>query len=398
MNPENPPSGWADRLAELRAQCLLRSLRTIESGQGPYVVLNGRRICNLSSNDYLGLAGHPYVREAVKKAVDTWGWGAGASRLVCGTLQPHTELETRLANFKGTQAALVCSTGYHANLAAIRGLAGRGDVIFIDKLNHASIIDAAFAGGPGGGDAPVVRVFPHRDYARLARLLQKTGSARYRIIVTDSLFSMDGDVADLSAIVELKTYYGALLIIDEAHATGVWGDHGRGAAEAMGVEAGIDVVVGTLSKALGGIGGFMAASHEIIDWLVNVARPFIYTTALPPAACAAGMAALDLVDREPERRRRVLSLAAHLRAELRDRRGWDIGESCSQIIPLIVGSGEQAVDLSSRLQEEGFLVPAIRPPTVPKGTARLRISLSAEHRESDVDALVAALDRHFKSK
>jgi 8-amino-7-oxononanoate synthase len=393
---EDSSPGCAERLAELGAQGLLRSLRTIESGQGAYVVLNGRRLCNLSSNDYLGLAGHPYICEAVKKAVDAWGWGAGASRLVCGTLQPHTDLESRLARFKGTQAALVCSTGYLANLAAIRGLAGRGDVILIDKLDHASIIDAAFAGGPAGGGAPEVRVFPHRDYARLGRLLQKAASARRRIIVTDSLFSMDGDMANLSTLVELKTYYGAMLVIDEAHATGVWGEHGRGVAEAMGVEAGIDVVVGTLSKALGGVGGFIAASREIIDWLINTARSFIYTTALPAAACAAAMAAVDLVDREPERRRHVLNLAKHLRTELGERRGWNIGESCSQIVPLIVGTPEQAMGLSRRLEEEGFLVPAIRPPTVPAGTARLRISLSAEHQDSDVEALVAALDRHFK--
>lgn len=395
MTPGEPR--WADRLADLEAQGLLRSLRTLKSAQGPYVTLDGRRLCNLASNDYLGLANHPYVREAATKAIQQWGWGAGASRLVCGTLAPHTDLEVRLASFKRTEAALVCATGYQANLAAIRALAGRGDVVLVDKLDHASIIDSAFSGGPTGGGAPTVRVFPHRDYNKLARLLEKTAAARRRVIATDALFSMDGDVADLSRLVELKTRYDALLLIDEAHATGVWGDCGRGVAEAQGVEGSIDVVVGTLSKALGGIGGFIAASREIVDWLVNAARPFIYTTAPPPAACAAAMAALDLVEQEPQRRHRLLALAARLREELRDRRGWDIGDSCSQIIPLMVGSADRAMRLARELENCGFLVPAIRPPTVPRGMARLRISLSCEHQDTDVEALVAALDRVLDS-
>jgi 8-amino-7-oxononanoate synthase len=392
MNPENQPQTWSEQLADLEALGLRRSLRTIGSAQGPYVTLNGRRLCNLAGNDYLGLAAHPTISESVKQAVDRWGWGAGASRLVSGTMGPHVELESRLAAFKGTQAALLCSTGYQANLAAIRGLAGRGDVLFIDKLNHASIVDAAFTRGPAGTDAPTVRVFPHRDYDRLAHLLERTASARRRIIVTDSLFSMDGDFADLSRLVELKRQFGALLIIDEAHATGVWGDHGGGVAQVMGVESDIDVVVGTLSKSLGGIGGFIAASREIIDWLINTARSFIYTTALPPAACEAAMAALDLVEREPERRQRLADMAAWLRSELADRRGWDIAGSCSQIVPVIIGPSDQTVELSRHLEEAGFLVPAIRPPTVPRGKSRLRISLCSEHQPQDLARLLEALD------
>lgn len=375
-----------DQLLELSAKGLRRTLRTIESTQDAYVTMNGRRLCCMCSNNYLGLASHPEVIAAVKSAVERWGWGAGASRLVSGHMGPHAELEARLAAFKNTPAALVCSTGYQANLAAIRGLAGPDDILLLDKLNHASIINAA------RGSGAVLRVFPHRDYAKLERLLDRSAGYRRRIIITDSIFSMDGDFADLPRLADLKRRYDALLIVDEAHATGIFGRQGRGVAELMQVEEAIDVTVGTLSKALGGIGGFIAASTEIIDLLVNVAGPFIYTTALPPAACAAALAALDLIEREPQRREKLLSLANRLRAELGDRLGFDLGGSTSQIVPIIVGEAEAAVQLSRRLEEGGFLIPAIRPPTVPRGRSRLRISLSAGHDPADVDRLVALLE------
>lgn len=397
MKPDAIPQTWSDRLADLEVQGLRRSLRILESAQGPYVTVNGRSLMNLSSNDYLGLAAHPHLIRAVKQAVECWGWGAGASRLVSGTMGIHADLEARLASFKGTEAALVCSTGYQANLAAIRSLAGRGDVIFLDKLNHASIIDAAFAQGPAGFEAPVVRVFPHRDYSRLAQLLERTKTAGKRLIVTDSVFSMEGDFADLSILVEIKKFHDALLIVDEAHATGVWGERGRGLAEAMGIAADVDVTVGTLSKALGGLGGFITASQAIIDWLVNTSRPFIYTTALPPAACAAAMAALDIIDREPHRRLRLVELAAWFRDEVAGRLGLDIAGSCSQIVPVVVGPADRAIELSRNLEEAGFLVPAIRPPTVPRGKSRLRISLCSEHRQADLVRFIEVLGRIWRS-
>ncbi|MDM8005042.1 MAG: 8-amino-7-oxononanoate synthase [Phycisphaerae bacterium] len=398
MKPSAIPQNWSDRLADLELQGLRRSLRILESAQGPYVTVSGRSLMNLSSNDYLGLAAHPHLIRAVKQAVECWGWGAGGSRLVSGTMGIHADLEARLASFKGTEAALVCSTGYQANLAAIRSLAGRGDVIFLDKLNHASIIDAAFARGHAGFESPAVRVFPHRDYSRLAQLLERTRSVGRRIIVTDSVFSMEGDFSDLSAIVELKKRHDALLIVDEAHATGIWGERGRGLAEAMGIAADVDVTVGTLSKALGGLGGFITASRAIIDWLVNTARPFIYTTALPPAACAAAMAALDIIDREPDRRLRLVELAAWFRDEVTGRLGLDIAGSCSQIVPVVVGPADRAVELSRNLEEAGFLVPAIRPPTVPRGKSRLRISLCSEHRRTDLVRLIEVLGRIWRSE
>lgn len=377
---------WLSLLGDLETRGLRRVLRTVESREGGHLTVRGRRLICLASNDYLGLAAHPAVVAAVRTAVEQWGWGAGASQLITGHTGAHAELAARLAAFKSTESALVCSTGYLANLAAIRALAGAGDVVLLDKLNHASIIDAA------RGSGAVFRVFPHRDYGKLERLLDRTAAFRRRVIATDTLFSMDGDLADLPRLVELKRKYEALLCIDEAHATGVLGTKGRGGAELMGAEAEIDVTVGTLSKALGGIGGFVAGSRAMVDWIVNAAGAFIYTTALPPAACAAAMAALELVDAEPERRAKVLDLATRLRDGLASR-GWDTGPSCSQIVPVMVGPPERAVRLAAAMEERGFLVPAIRPPTVPAGRARLRISLSAEHEPEDIVSLLDALDR-----
>ncbi|MCL2330009.1 MAG: 8-amino-7-oxononanoate synthase [Phycisphaerae bacterium] len=380
-------NSWGDQLAALSQQGLRRQLRRIDSPQDVHVVRDGRRLCCFASNNYLGLANHPQVVAAARDAIEQWGWGSAASRLITGHMAPHEQLEARLAAFKGTQAALVCSTGYQANLVAIRGIAGVGDVVYIDKLNHASIIDSV------RGSGAVMRVFPHRDYAKLERLLDRSAPFKRRTIVTDSLFSMDGDFADLPRLVELKRRYDAILCIDEAHATGVFGEQGRGIAEMMGVEGDIDVIVGTLSKALGGIGGFVAGSASLIEWLINTAGAFIYTTALPPAACGAAMAALNLVEREPQRRLELLDLAAYLRHELCDVRGFNIGSSTSQIVPVIVGDSARAVALADALAAEDLLVLPIRPPTVPRGSARLRISLSYGHTRTDVDRLLAILDR-----
>ncbi len=379
------PANFENLLAELDAQAARRHLRTINSPQESHVIVNGRRMLCFASNNYLGLAHHPRIRAAVRDAVEQWGWGAGASRLVAGHMAPHGQLEQRLAEFKKTESALVFPTGYQANLAAIRALAGRNDVILLDKLNHASIIDAA------RGSGAVLRVFPHRDYRKLESLLQRSAAARRRVIVTDTLFSMDGDFADLPRLVELKRRYAALLSVDEAHATGVFGATGRGLAEVMGAEEEIDVVVGTLSKALGGIGGFIAGSRAFIEWVINTAGSFIYTTAIPPAACAAATAALELVTAEPWRREKLLRMADGLRAALQVR-GFDIADSTSQIVPIVIGDNEAALRLSRHLEENDIFVPAIRPPTVPRGRARLRISLTAEHEEADIERLLNALD------
>lgn len=379
----------ASGLEELDRQGLRRRLRLIESAQEAYVEHDGKHLCCLCSNNYLGLANHPAVAQAVKAAIDQWGWGAGASRLVSGHMTPHQQLEDAIAAFKQKPAALVCSTGYQANLAAIRAVAGEGDVIYVDRLNHGSIIDAA------RGSGATLRVFAHRDYDKLESLLQKSAGARRRVIVTDSVFSMDGDRADLKRLAALRSRYQALLVVDEAHATGVFGERGQGLAEHECVSDQVDVMVGTLSKALGGIGGFIAASRDIIDWIVNTAGAFIYTTALPPAVCAGAMAALTLVQSDEGRRRRerLLEHAARLRHQLENNLGANIAGSTSQIIPLMVGEATAATELSQRLQQEGFLVPAIRPPTVPRGQSRLRISLSSEHTREDLDRFLGVLRR-----
>ena len=389
-------AAWRCELDQLAEQGLVRRLRTVEAIDGHCITIDGRRLLSFASNDYLGLAGDPRIVQAVSAAAGRWGWGAGASRLISGSSEPHRRLERRLAEFKGTQAALVCSTGYQANLAALAALAGPDALIVLDKLDHASIIDAAFR------TRAEVRVYPHRDLRKAERLLAMADGRR-AIIVTDSLFSMDGDLADLPALVELKHRYGALLVVDEAHATGVLGEHGRGAAELLGVEAGIDVTVGTLSKALGGIGGFIAGPAEVVELAVNRAGPFIFTTAIPPAACAAAEAALDVVAAEPQRRRTLSDLSARLSSRLAAA-GLDLGTPSSPalrptptpIIPVVVGGAKEALALSAALEAEGFLVPAIRPPTVPRGRSRLRISLSAAHKLLDVDRLGDTIVRLIK--
>jgi 8-amino-7-oxononanoate synthase len=388
---DNPPQWNLDGdLARLRSSGLLRQLRVIESPQGARVEIGQRTLVNFSSNDYLGLAADARLTQAAEGALHQWGWGAGASRLVCGNLMPHADLEARIASFKRTEAAMVFPTGYQANLAAVRSLVGSSDTVFLDKLNHASIIDAAFAGTAAGQGRPRVRVYPHRDYDRLESLLKDAESTGRKLIVSDAVFSMEGDVADLQRLVDLKTRYDAWLCVDEAHATGVFGRSGRGLAEEQGVDGQVDVIVGTLSKAVGSIGGFIAGSRSLIDWLVNTARSFIYTTAIPPAACAASMRGLDIIEQEPGRRDRLRTLAERVRNELRDH-GLNISTSSTQIVPVIIGTAQDAVRIAGQLEQAGLWVPAIRPPSVPAGQARLRVSLCATHADAEIDQLISAL-------
>lgn len=378
-----------DALRRREEADLLRRPAVVESACGPKVTLGGREVVCLCSNDYLSLAADARVCAAAVEAVRRWGVGAGASRLISGTSAVHVELERRLAEFKCVPAAVVTSTGWMANHVAVSALAGRGDLVLCDKLNHASLIDAARSSGA------VLRTYPHRDTRRLARLLVRLrGRFRRCLIATDSLFSMDGDLAPLKRLAALKRAHGAQLLIDEAHATGVVGANGRGVAERLDVEGEVDVVVGTLSKAIGSLGGFVAGPTELIDTITNAGRAFIYTTAPPPAVCAAALAALELIRSEPHRRRRLLAAADELRAALRAR-GLDTGESAAQIIPIVLGEAGRALRVSERLLAAGFFVPAVRPPTVPRGTSRLRVSLCAGHRRADllrfVDALVESL-------
>ena len=374
-------------LLSLDQRDLLRGVRVLDSPCAPEVMVDGRRLVCLCGNDYLCLAGDPAVKSAAVEAVRRWGVGAGASRLISGTTSLHVELERRLAEFESAASAIVTSTGWMANHACVGALAGRGDLVLADKLSHASIIDAARSGGA------TFRTYAHCDPARLERLLQRH-RPRYRrcLIVTDSLFSMDGDLAPLAELVELKKSYDAQLMIDEAHATGVLGAGGRGAAELLGLAGEIDATVGTLSKAIGSLGGFVAGPEVLIETIRNTARPFIYTTALPPGLCASAIKALEIIVAEPQRRRRLLDLAENFRDELHAA-GLATGNSASQIIPIVIGPPDRAVTVSRELLEQGFLVPPIRPPSVPAGTSRLRVSLCCDHRAGDLTRLADLLRR-----
>jgi 8-amino-7-oxononanoate synthase len=374
----------AQELENLASQDLRRSLTAVEEAlPGGRVRVDGRILLNLSSNDYLGLSQDPRLIGAARDAAARWGVGAGASRLVVGHLALHEEVEDRLAEFKGTEAAVIFSTGYMANVGAISALVGPGDTVFCDRLNHASIYDGIRLSG-----ARLAR-FPHRDLNRLEDLLQKAGVGR-RLIITDSVFSVDGDLTPLQDLVDLKDRYGAFLMVDEAHATGVLGPHGAGLAGALGLTRRIEVHMGTFSKALGSLGGFVAGDRRLIEYLHNRARSFIYSTAMPPPVLGAIAAALDIVAQEPERRRYLLSEAESFRQTL-TQAGFDILGSETQIVPVLVGDNAPTLRLAARLRERGLMAVALRPPTVPPGRSRVRFSLSAAHSPEDLAAARTAI-------
>ena len=384
---------FAEELEALRKRALDRHLREISSGQGPEVKIGGRRFINFSSNDYLGLANDPRLREAATAAIDEFGVGAGASRLITGTLSPHLRLERALAKWKGTEATLCFSSGYAAALGTIPALVGKDDVVVLDKLCHASLIDGARLSGA------VLRVFPHNHVGKLESHLawaRREHAGKRVLIITESVFSMDGDRAPLRELIELKKQFGALLMLDEAHAVGVIGSNGCGLAAAEDLSGEIDVQMGTLSKALGASGAYICGSATLIEWLINRARSFIYSTAPPPVIAAAALAAVDfLASPEGEERRLLLRERIRLMQELLPRAGLE-GEDVaarSAIFPLIVGNEKAALDLAAALQTEGFLVPAIRYPTVAKGAARLRITVTASHEEAQIHALCEAIKR-----
>jgi 8-amino-7-oxononanoate synthase len=378
----------SQELAALEAESLRRRLQVVEEVlPGGRVRLGGQVLLNLSSNDYLGLALDPRVIAATQAAAARWGAGSGASRLVSGHYALHEAVEQQLAAFKGTEAAVIFSTGYAANLGVIAALAGPGDLIFSDKLNHASIYDGIKLSGAN------LQRFPHRDLERLEKLLQKAGGARRRLIVTDSVFSVDGDLAPLSGLVDLKERHGAWLMIDEAHATGVLGPRGGGLAEALGLTSRVDIHLGTFSKALGSLGGYVAGDRRLIDYLHNRARSFIYSTALAPPVLGSIAAALEIVAQEPQRRAYLLEESEKFRRGLKDA-GLDTLGSETQIIPVLVGENARTLEFAARLREGGLMAVALRPPTVPRGRARVRFSLSAAHSREDLsralDTIVAA--------
>jgi len=379
------PLHWIDdELAELDRQGLRRRRRLRLGAQGPEIAAEGGSLVNFGANDYLGLAGDPRLQRAVAEAVSAESWGSGASPLITGYHPLHQQLEQRLAEFEGAEAALLFGSGFAANAGAVAALVGPGDIVYTDRKNHASLLDGCRLSRAD------VRVYAHNDVVQLERLLAAGRGQRRRLIVSDSLFSMDGDAAPLVEMADLADRYGAMLLVDEAHATGVFGPLGRGLAEQFNVEHRVPVRVGTLSKALGSVGGFVVGTRRLIDWLVQRARPYVFSTATPAAMAAAALAALDIVRDEPQRRRDLIQRAEQLREALKAD-GWDIGRSTSQIIPIMLGAPQRAVALSQRLQQQGLLVPAIRPPTVPEGEACLRISLSYGHTPEMIERLLAAL-------
>lgn len=376
----------AHELAQIKEHGLLRGTRLVSGAQQARILCDGQSVLLLCSNNYLGLADHPALQTAAMAAIQQYGVSSGASRLVSGTMELHEQLERAVADFKQSEAALLFNSGYAANTGIIPALVGRGDVVFSDRLNHASIIDGILLSG-----AKLVR-YRHNDMQQLARLLEQHTSKGRRLIVTDAVFSMDGDCAPLAELVALKQHHHALLMIDDAHGSGVLGVGGRGTAEMFGVAADVDVLMGTFGKALGSFGAYAAVTSEIRELLLNKARSFIFSTSLPPAVLAASLAALAVVQSEEGDRLRAQLHAntRYFRGELL-KGGFTIPAGTTQIIPVVCGAADRTMQFSRELLAEGYFAQGIRPPTVPAGTCRVRFTMMASHTEADLEAAVAQI-------
>jgi predicted pyridoxal phosphate-dependent acyltransferase len=368
-------------LDRLQKEGLYRSLRVIDLFHGPTIQIAQKEYILLSSNDYLGLTQHPKVKEKTKEAIERFGCGSGASRLISGTTKLHCELEKKLAEFKKTDSVIIFSSGYAANLGVISSLTSKGDVIIIDKLNHASIID-----GCRLSEADL-RIYPHKNMTSLEKILKNTQHYNFRLIITDGVFSMDGDIAPLPEIVALAKKYQAHTMVDDAHGTGILGKEGRGTIEYFGLEGKIDIQMGTLSKALGSLGGFIAGSNLLIEYLKNKARSFIYSTALSPPHIASALAALEIIQSTPEIRQNLWKNVKYLKEGLQ-KLGFDTMESQTQIIPVLIGDSKKTMQVAKFLYENGIFAPGIRPPTVPKETSRIRLNLMATHTKSHLDKVL----------
>ena len=370
-------------LEERASQGLLRSRRTLLSPQSPNIVVDGNAYLSFCSNDYLGLANHPQLIAALQQGAQQYGAGAGAAHLVSGHMQVHHQLEIELAAFVGKPAALLFSAGYMANLGVVQALVGKDDTVFADKLNHASLNDAMLL------SRAHIKRYRHNDMVQLAQMLAKTPSGR-KLIITDAVFSMDGDLALLPELLALCEQHDAWLLVDDAHGFGVLGEHGRGSLAHFGIVSRRIIYMATLGKAAGVFGAFVAAEQVVIDTLINQARSYVYTTAMPPALASAVLASLQLIEQGEESRAHLQRLITQLRSGLNDLH-WSLMPSSTAIQPLLIGDNQAALDLSNALRERGIWVAAIRPPTVPQGTARLRITLSATHSAADVTRLTETL-------
>jgi len=378
---------WLD--GEISAICekgLFRELTEIRSGQTPEVLIGGKNYILLGSNGYLGLSTHPEVKKAAADALEKYGAGSGGSRLVSGTTDLHHELERKIANFKKTEAAIVFSSGYLANIGTIQALAAKGDMIFSDKLNHASIIDGC------GLSGAKVRVYRHLDFNHLEDLICREKTALIKLIVTDTVFSMDGDLADLSALCEIAERRGCALMVDEAHATGVLGERGGGATEHFGVESRVAVTMGTLSKAVGSTGGYIAGSKKLVEFIRNRARSFIFDTSPSAPALAASVAAIGIIERDAARRDHLWEMVEMFKAGLQ-KTGLNVLPSRSAIVPVLIGGPDEAMEFASALRKNGIYTPAVRPPSVPAGKCRIRASIMATHEKNHIEKALKAFEK-----
>lgn len=379
--------GWLeDELSLIRERGLFRELTEIETGQTPEVLIGGKSYVLLGSNGYLGLSTHPEVKEAAARALEKYGAGSGGSRLVSGTTDLHAGLEEKIAAFKKTEAAIVFSSGYLANTGTIQALAGPGDVVFSDELNHASIIDGCRISGAQ------VRVYPHLDFDALDALVGQSPPGVKKLIVTDTVFSMDGDLADLSALCGIAEKHGCALMVDEAHATGVLGSRGSGATEHFGVEDRVAVAMGTLSKAVGSSGGYIAGSRTLIEFIRNRARGFIFDTSPPAPALAASLAAIKIIERGGDLRARLWEMVGMFKAGL-EATGMNVLPSQSAIVPVLIGEPDETMKFASVLRENGIYTPAVRPPSVPPGKCRIRATIMATHTKAHIEKALAAFEK-----
>ena len=374
----------SDELEKIKKSGLYRKLNIVGSAQGTHLEINGKTYLNFCSNNYLGLANNPLVIKAVKDAVEKYGWGAGASRLVSGNMKLHEALEGEISRFKGKEASIVFPTGYMANIGTISSLVSKGDLVICDKLNHASIIDGCRLSGAD------FRVYPHCDMEKLENVLMKSTKYSRKLIVTDTVFSMDGDLAPLPDIVRIARKYNAMVMVDEAHGTGVFGKRGGGVVEHFNLSEKVNIIMGTLSKAVGSLGGYVSGDADLINYLRNKARSFMYTTALPPAVCAPSIAAIKLIRENPSLRTSLWNNVRYLKEKL-ELLNFNVISSESPIIPILIGDAKKAVDVSKFLYKKGILIPAIRPPTVPAKSSRLRLTVMSTHTREDMERLVDVL-------
>jgi len=379
---------WIENdLAHIRDKNLFRVLMELGTGQSPEITVGGKRYILLASNSYLGLSLDPAVVESARRALGKYGTGSGGSRLVSGSTDLHRELEERIASFKSTESAIIFSSGYLANIGTISSLVGEGDIVYSDELNHASIIDGCRLSRAD------IRIYNHLDYAHLESLLSSDREKKgKRLIVTDTVFSMDGDLAYLPALVGLSERFGCMLMADEAHATGVLGERGSGATEHFGVEDDVPVVMGTLSKAIGSLGGYIAGSRKLTDFIRNRVRSYIFDTSLPAASLAASVAAIDIIENEPVRREHLWRMIEMFKSGIGEI-GLAVLPSDSAIVPVLVGEAGPALGFAAALREQGVYTPAVRPPSVPEGKCRIRATLMAAHTEEHVRLALSA----FKS-